>query len=162
MDPDLIRDFSRMAFKLQKVKLSNLFPNLHVREALTLLKISEYLENGDQACFYEELQTQLAVTKSAISQMVSSLEDKGYVARKIDPVDRRKFVLSVTDKGRELVDEVRDVLGTVIRQTITKFGEENTREFIRLFDLFADALEEVKEEMQSNMGIRNIVSERND
>jgi len=162
MDPSLIRDFSRMAFRLQKIKLYSLVPNLHGREAYTLLKIGSYLEDANQNCFYEEMQEQLAVTKSAVSQMVSSLEDKGYVMRKIDPVDRRKFVLSVTEKGQGLVDETRDVLNTVIKESITKFGEDNTREFIRLFNLFADTLEEVKENIQNKLETQNAVSERND
>ena len=52
----------------------------------------------------------------------------------------------MTVKGLELVKELQDTKDFVIRETITRFGEDNMRQFIRLFNQFADTLAIVKEE----------------
>jgi len=146
MDQSLIDEFTQMVFRLQKVKILNLVNNLNTREVYTMLRINEQKENLNQICFHEELEKHLAVTKSAISQIISSLEEKGIITRAIDNNDRRKFELSITGKGQELVEELRTTMDSVIKETITRFGEDNMRQFIRLFNQFADTLAAVKEE----------------
>ena len=146
MDRSLIYEFMQMVFKLHKVGMSNLVHNLNSRESYTMLKINEYEGNINQISFYEELQKHLAVTKSAISQIISCLEEKGYITREIDRNDRRKFEFSITTNGQELVEELRNTMDSVIKETITRFGEDNMRQFIKLFNQFANTLAIVKEE----------------
>ena len=146
MDRSLIEEFMQMVFKLHKVRMSNLVHNLNTREVYTMLRINEYTGNINQISFYEELQKHLAVTKSAISQIISCLEEKGYITREIDRNDRRKFEFLITDNGQELVEELRNTMDFVITETITRFGENKMRQFISLFNQFADTLAVVKEE----------------
>ena len=146
MDQSLINEFTQMVFSLHKVKMFNLVHNLNTREVYTMLKISDHKDTIDQICFYEGLQNHLAVTKSAISQIISSLEDKGYITRVIDKKDRRKFEFLITDKGQELVEELRDTMDSVVKATIKRLGEDNIRQLVRLLNQFADTLAVVKEE----------------
>jgi len=146
MDQSLINEFTQMVFRLHKVKMFNLVHNLNTREVYTMLKINGHKDNINQICLHEELEEHLAVTKSAVSQMISSLEEKGYIMREIDKNDRRKFELSITGKGQELVEELRNTMDSVIKKTITRFGEDNMRQFIGLFNQFADTLAIVREE----------------
>jgi len=146
MDQSLVNEFTQMVFRLHKVKMFNLVHNLNTREVYTIIRINEYKKNINQICLHEELEEHLAVTKSAVSQMISSLEEKGYITREIDKNDRRKFELSITGKGQELLEELRNTMDSVIEKTITRFGENNMRQFIGLFNQFADTLAIVKEE----------------
>jgi len=149
MDQALIDEFIRIVFRLHKVRMSNWVHNLNSREAYTMLKISETRDNINQSCFHEELEKGLAVTKSAVSQMIASLEDKGYITREINRNDRRKFEFSITGKGQELVEDLRNTMNFVIKETITRFGEDNMRQFIRLIYQFTDTLAIVEEEKLS-------------
>ncbi|WBQ08406.1 MarR family winged helix-turn-helix transcriptional regulator [Kribbella sp. CA-293567] len=62
-----------------------------------------------------ELGRQLSVTKQAAARTVSTLEERGYVGRAVDPADARRMRLQVTDRGLALLrdgeaifDELRD------------------------------------------------------
>lgn len=45
-------------------------------------------------------------TSGAMSQRLSSLERKGLIERALDPADRRGIVVTMTEKGRKLVDKI--------------------------------------------------------
>ena len=49
----------------------------------------------------------LGIGEPAASQVVEQLVQRGYVARKQDPVDRRRAVVTVTESGRDLVSGLR-------------------------------------------------------
>jgi DNA-binding MarR family transcriptional regulator len=46
-----------------------------------------------------ELGRQMSVTKQAAARSVSTLEERGYVRREVDPADARRMRLQVTDQG---------------------------------------------------------------
>lgn len=46
------------------------------------------------------------VTSGAITNRVDRLEAKGLVTRETDPANRRSVLITLTDRGRSLVDEV--------------------------------------------------------
>ena len=54
--------------------------------------------NGDAP--QEEFGRFLGVSKQAASQLVDVLVTRGYVERSGDPADRRRIILSLTDRGR--------------------------------------------------------------
>lgn len=54
------------------------------------------------------------VSRNTMSALIRSLEDDGFVARRLDAEDRRRFNISLTRRGRELVkDHARQHLAVV-------------------------------------------------
>jgi DNA-binding MarR family transcriptional regulator len=49
----------------------------------------------------QELSRVLSTSKQSASQLVELLVQRGYLERSTDPEDRRRVVLTLTDKGRE-------------------------------------------------------------
>jgi DNA-binding MarR family transcriptional regulator len=49
----------------------------------------------------QELPRFLSTSKQSASQLVETLVQRGYVERSTDPDDRRRIVLTLTDRGRE-------------------------------------------------------------
>lgn len=47
---------------------------------------------------------QLRISKQAAGQLVDTLVMRGYLSREGDPADRRKLVITLTDRGRDAAD----------------------------------------------------------
>lgn len=58
-------------------------------------------------CHMGDIGRAFAVTLPAVTHIVDRLEQKGFVVRGDDPVDRRAYVLRATANGRALADELR-------------------------------------------------------
>jgi len=55
----------------------------------------------------------LGVSKQAVSQLIDSLVLRGYLNREVDPADRRRMTIELTDRGRAVADEVGEAVGRV-------------------------------------------------
>ncbi len=66
----------------------------------------------------------LQVSKQAAGQLVDTLVLRGYLERQVDPEDRRRLTVTLTDRGRaaaEVQSAVRDGIDT---EVIARVGEE--------------------------------------
>ena len=84
-------------------------------------------------------------TKPAVSQMLNSLEKKGFVFREIDKNDRRRIVVTLTSEGRKMLEKAKAYFDERMTNTIEKFGEDNTRQLISLINLLTDSIEDLKD-----------------
>jgi DNA-binding MarR family transcriptional regulator len=53
-----------------------------------------------------DLPADLGVTKQAVSQVIDSLVNRGYLTRSPNPDDRRRITLELTERGQQVVDAV--------------------------------------------------------
>lgn len=60
-----------------------------------------------------QLIRELGVSKQAASQLVDTLVVRGYLTREVDPSDRRRITLELTERGRAAALAVRDGVETV-------------------------------------------------
>jgi len=84
-------------------------------------------------------------TKPAVSQILNSLEKKEYVHREIDKNDRRKIVVTLTETGEKALGQAKAYFDDQMDQTITQFGEENTRQLIFLVNRLTEITRHLKE-----------------
>jgi DNA-binding MarR family transcriptional regulator len=84
----------------------------------------------------------LAVSKAAVSQMLGSLEKRGYIQREIDRDNRRKIIITLTEQGETAVDDAEKKMDVLMSRIITRFGEKDTRNFTRLLDRFSEVVDE--------------------
>jgi len=56
-----------------------------------------------------DLATLMGTTKQAASKLVDTMEDAGYVARTVDGPDARRRLVSLTARGRKLLDAVEQI-----------------------------------------------------
>lgn len=54
----------------------------------------------------QDLPSDLGVTKQAVSQVIDTLVNRGYLQRSPDPDDRRRIALELTERGQHVVDAV--------------------------------------------------------
>ena len=56
----------------------------------------------------KELQEHLSIKPGSASELISKLEDKGRLLRSRDASDRRRVILTLTEKGRDFVGMFRE------------------------------------------------------
>ena len=83
------------------------------------------------------LTEQMARDKSQMTRMVKTLEAKGLVARETSSRDARVTVVSLTDAGNTVVQELRVALSSVIGEVLSELAPAETA---MLEDLLAKAL----------------------
>ena len=71
-----------------------------------------------------------------ISAILGALENKGWVVREVDPHNRRRVLVSLTDEGRHSVDAHRKVAAEYMAWVFDHMGADNTERFLQLLAEF--------------------------
>ncbi|GAB2904112.1 MarR family winged helix-turn-helix transcriptional regulator [Streptomyces mayteni] len=77
---------------------------------------------------------ELAVDPSVLVSLLNTLEDGGLVARRRDPADRRRHVVEISDRGRELVGAVDEAVRAVEAELFDGLDERELAALRRLLD----------------------------
>jgi DNA-binding MarR family transcriptional regulator len=73
---------------------------------VTLSEIMALGELASGPLTQNELGERLALDKSTVSRLAGAMEERGWIARERDPVNRRYARISLTDAGRAVGDRV--------------------------------------------------------
>ena len=124
--------------------------NMPNREFM-LLKTIKYLKNNECNDDYSskgvkasDLSKFLSITKPAISKLINTLEEKGYVERITDKSDRRVVYINITENGEKILEEETKMFEEFTQKIVAKMGEGDTDEMIRLFKKMYDAIVEIE------------------
>lgn len=77
-----------------------------------------------------EVQDKVLSTSGTIPVVVKNLENENLLVRKQDDCDKRKFILSITDKGRELMDIVYPENEAAIISMINIWSKEEQEQLV--------------------------------
>lgn len=108
------------------------FNDLYETEIITLRIISRNLELGNRMTV-SDISELVGVTKSAVSQIISSLEDKGYIYKVKSDEDKRRMYLALTERGEKIAEAINGLYNRRLNYIRKNFGEEEFDEFVRLF-----------------------------
>jgi DNA-binding MarR family transcriptional regulator len=72
----------------------------------------------------------LDIEKGSLTVLVDQLEEKGLVKRCEDPEDRRKYLIALTDEGKNVIDKNIDHFLRKVNQLFDNIEPEETRKFI--------------------------------
>lgn len=71
----------------------------------------------------------LNIDRSSLSRMLDSLEKKGIVSRRTDPKDRRKILISLTEKGERYYEIIQDKMDEAQARVMGSFSQEDLRKY---------------------------------
>jgi len=77
----------------------------------------------------KDLVSKLNITPASVSNIVSQMESQGLLVRVQDEKDGRKFILSLTEKGQNLVSHVTDAWIKIQEETTKGFTENEKTTF---------------------------------
>ena len=87
----------------------------------------------------------LGVTRSAISQIVNRLEERGVVKRVADDVDRKIAYVEITDAFMETCDETLQKTLSYAGKIVKKFGEEKFERMCKMYEDFIVTVQKITE-----------------
>lgn len=79
-----------------------------------------------------ELSEKLNVTTARIASILNSLENKEYIKRKEDNFDKRKTLVSITIKGKELATITKKEIIEKIKKVVEEIGYDEIKNYVRI------------------------------
>lgn len=147
MDSTVTEQLVKSIFRFRKVAMIfHVGLDLNMGEIAVMKGIAEKAAGNSSSMCVSDIQNKLHITKPAVSQIYGSLEKKGYIIREIDSADRRKINVTLTAKGRDILDEMVKRAGKFLNEVVSRLGETDTKHLIDLFNRFADISDEIRRE----------------
>lgn len=88
---------------------------------------------GDGEVPLAELIRQMRISKQAAGQLVDTLVNRGYLQRTVDPQDRRKLIVSLTERGRAaamIQGEARDRIDAALLARVGPQAVQTARQVL--------------------------------
>lgn len=93
-----------------------------------------------------EIASEMALTPSRVTNIIRTLEKKGYVSRENDEKDRRKVYISLTEDGdRHISAQYQNALRTY-SLLFERLGEQDSREYFRILERIHEIMKNMTEE----------------
>lgn len=128
--------------KFQKVRQNAKMTGELPHSEIMMLKLIKGHSAGEQGVTISNLSELSEITKSAVSQIINALEDKGYVERLTTKNDRRLVYVRLTESGSRCLSRQLKLFLKGIERIFAKMGEEDTRELLRLLEKLYSVLSE--------------------
>lgn len=119
---DKFEELFKAMHQFHKLRLGDIMPDISGADFWTMRNIMD--KGKDGKITISELAKKTRVLPSAISRTLKRLEEKGYVERTVNKNDRRNTYVEITDRGREVAQEVREIMRDYGEAVLSKFDEE--------------------------------------
>ncbi len=85
----------------------------------------------------------MLITPPSVTGVINRLERLGWVVRKISPDDQRARVVTLTDSGRQLIENVMQGHRARVHMVMAGLSADELRDLHRLLDQLASHLEQI-------------------
>jgi DNA-binding MarR family transcriptional regulator len=102
------------------------------------------LRQDDLTSSPSDLAEKAGVTKATMTGFIDGLEREGWVVRLPDQVDRRKFLIRLTQNGERKLDEAIPDYNRKVSALMSSLPESRREELIASFRILADNLDVMK------------------
>lgn len=130
---EIVDSFKNLTKNIVSFFESNLFKKDHIScSELSVLKALYESENRNVRMNITDLSSSLKMSKSAVSQLISKLEKKGYIKRNINLIDRKINYLYITEDVKEIYQNNQKKYSQIVNEVVKKMGEIDSKELSRL------------------------------
>lgn len=88
-----------------------------------------------------ELSEKLNVSTARIASILNSLESKEYITRKVDSLDKRKTLVVITKKGKELAISTKKEITDMLLKIIDEVGYDDIKEYVRILQKIRNVID---------------------
>jgi DNA-binding MarR family transcriptional regulator len=106
------------------------------------IRLLEFLAAAapDASVGISEIAELIGVDQPRASRLVADSVGRGFVSREVDPRDARKSVISITDAGRAMLDQIRTGRRSAVTDALAGFSDEETAQLAALLTRFVQGL----------------------
>lgn len=94
----------------------------------TECRLCSYISSHD-GCSQEEAGQKLGIDKTTVTKALQSLENDGMLLRQTGRVDRRKKLLTLTEKGKQTIADIADLHEQWFKRIFSCLNEEEQCRF---------------------------------
>ena len=128
-------DYSKLAdeFLMLMHLLRRLKPQLKITESMHGEAFALYhIAARGEHMIPSEISSAVGISGARIAATLNSLENKGFITRQIDPSDRRRILVTLTETGKKQEETRRRQLSETIEKIMRQLGEHDAKEYIRI------------------------------
>lgn len=118
-------------------RLGGRFPKEHALspgEHVALMVLDQNRKRGNESMSVTAIREELRITMPGVSQIIKSLEKKGYVLRAVSQADRRRVDITLTSEGEALLLASEEKMRAKIEYLLDRLGERDALEMVRIFE----------------------------
>ncbi len=142
MNDDVKHQFIRAALLFKKVDIGELAGGIPYGEMVVMARVQAL---QPQSCLNAaELADRLCVSRPAVSQMLRSLEGKGYIVRQPNPADRRRITVVSTNEGSLALRQAQRRYNTAVNHVLGAMTPEELTTLIHLMNRLTSVYNELK------------------
>lgn len=125
---DLYEDLFRAMNQFHKLKFGDIMQNMNKADFIVMNVIMK--KGQDDKMTISELASTARMLPSAISRTLKGLEEKGYVERTINKMDRRNTYVELTAEGKKQTRTVKQELRDFGKTVMAKLDEQEMNQLI--------------------------------
>ena len=107
------------------------------------MKVLSFISVENRELLPGQISSSLEMTGGRIAGILRSLEKKGFITRRTDELDRRRVLVSITERGSSYIKSRSETLETRLCMLVNAMGQENTALLIDSLSLFVKASKEI-------------------
>lgn len=130
----LAEEFFYKSYQLKKNAHQQMIDESLQGEMFTLL----YLKDQKGFVLPGEISTKMNISTARVANILNTLENKDFIIREIDKIDRRRILVSLTQQGEEKAEEHSKMIITQIAKMLEILGEEDAKSFVRITSKLID------------------------
>lgn len=138
-----IQEIYNVCKKFEEMRLFGKKMPFNNSELLMIKQIIVASKRGERL-ISSELAKRLGITRSAVSQMVNKLEEKGTLRRVPDKIDRKIAYVELSENTLKIYERMCNETSYFFTKLIERIGENEMDNFLRVANIFLDALSDVK------------------
>lgn len=94
----------------------------------------------------QELAERVRIRPASASELISKMEQKGHIERKVDQEDRRQYLVYITEEGRAVAQQTREARAQTSEEIFSVLEPQEQQELLRLLHKVGQGMSEDDEE----------------
>lgn len=145
-DIQMVDSFKNLTKNIVNFFENNLYEKYDVScSELSLLKVIYQSEQENKKINVTELSANLKMTKSAVSQLISKLEKKSLIKRKINIFDKKINYITLTEQAKVSYENSQKKYSEIVNKVLEKMGENDSKDLSRLLEKLSGIIKNLGE-----------------
>lgn len=116
---------------------------LNMTELILMNSFADNTADSENNVGSSDIREYLSITKGAVSQMLGSLEKKGFINRDIDKSNRRNLIVTLTPEGRQVLERQYNEFSDRLEKIISRLGENDVRQMVTIVNRMIEITNEI-------------------